>query len=159
MGRAGLRIGEIAGRAGVSCDTVRHYERLGLLPRAIRTASGYRQYSESAVDRIRLVRCAVRFGFSLKQIAGFLRVRDNGGAPCHQVRDAGVRMLEAADREIAELVATREAMRQTLAAWDDRIARTPEGRPARLLDAIPQAFESVMSLRPLGRSRSPGRAR
>ena len=159
MGRAGLRIGEIAGRAGVSCDTIRHYERLGLLPRAIRTPSGYRQYSESAIDRIRLVRCAVRFGFSLKEIAGFLRVRDNGGAPCRQVRDAGVRLLEAADREIAELLAARDAMEQTLAAWDDRIARTPEGHPARLLDALPPSFESVTTLRPLGRPRAPGRAR
>lgn len=159
MARVGLRIGDIARRAGVSRDTIRHYERLGLLPRAERTAGGYRQYSETAVARIRLVRCAVRFGFSLKEIAGFLRARERGGAPCRQVRAAGQQLLEAADRQIADLVAAREIMRDTLAVWDERIARAPDGTPARLLDALPPAFEAVPLLRPLATRRGTRRAR
>jgi MerR family copper efflux transcriptional regulator len=73
MGDRFLRIGQIAARAGISPDTVRHYEHLGVIPSALRTAAGYREYSESALAHIRFVRNAVRFGFSLKQIGEFLR--------------------------------------------------------------------------------------
>jgi len=58
-------IGEAAARAGVSADTVRYYERRGVLPRPQRTAAGYRLYSNDVVDRIRLVKNAVGFGFAV----------------------------------------------------------------------------------------------
>jgi DNA-binding transcriptional MerR regulator len=139
MTSAVLRIGEVARRAGVSPDTLRYYERLGLLPRAQRSAAGYRLYPERIVQRVALVRNAVRFGFSLREIAGFLRVRDGGGTPCRQVRDAGQALLERVDRQIAELVATRETMRVTLEAWDLQLARTRDSGPARLLEHLPVA--------------------
>jgi DNA-binding transcriptional MerR regulator len=63
-----LRIGELDERAGVSPDTIR-YERLGLLPKPARTRAGYGQYPQSAVDRMTLVRQALRFGFSLRDVA------------------------------------------------------------------------------------------
>ena len=66
------RIGVLAQQTGVSVDTIRHYERLGLLPKAARTNAGYRQYPPSAVERVRLVRHALPFGFSLRELAGFL---------------------------------------------------------------------------------------
>jgi DNA-binding transcriptional MerR regulator len=131
-----LRIGQLAERTGVSVDTIRHYERRGLLPKATRTTAGYRQFPLSAVDRVRLVRHALRFGFSLSDVAGFLRVRASGGTPCRDVRAAAERILTAVDQRIAELTAARKEMSRTLRDWDRRLARTPANRPAHLLEAL-----------------------
>jgi len=131
-----LRIGQLAQRTEVSVDTIRHYERLGVLPAATRTSAGYRQYPPSAVDRVRLVRHALRFGFSLRDLAGFLRVRSTGGSPCRDVRAAGDRILSAVDQRIAELTTARKEMKQTLREWDRRLSRTPANHPARLLESL-----------------------
>jgi DNA-binding transcriptional MerR regulator len=134
---AALRtIGKVAADAGVSVDTVRYYERLGLLPKPIRSPAGYRQYPDGVVTRLALVRSAQQFGFSLRDIAGFLRVRESGGAPCRDVRAAAQRMLEAADRQLADLKSARRAMQKTLREWDQRLAVTPAGQPARLLETL-----------------------
>jgi DNA-binding transcriptional MerR regulator len=131
------RIGQLARRAGVSTDTIRYYERLGLLPKPHRTPAGYREYPENIVNRITLVRNAMRFGFSLREISGFLRVREAGGKPCHQVRQAAQTIMDRVDQQIAELTATRETMRETLLKWDVQLARTPATRHARLLEGLP----------------------
>lgn len=131
-----LTIGKVAGLAGVSPDTIRYYERLGLLQKPARTPAGYRQYSDGAVKRLTLVRNAQRFGFSLREIAGFLRVRESGGKPCHDVRAAAQRILNAVDRQIVELKAARKQMRETLRNWDETLALTPSGRPAYLLESL-----------------------
>ena len=67
-----LSIGEVAARTGESRDTIRYYERAGLVPPPIRTAAGYRQYRAGIVNRLALIRNAQRFGFSLREIRGFL---------------------------------------------------------------------------------------
>jgi DNA-binding transcriptional MerR regulator len=131
-----LRIGDVAAATGESRDTIRYYERIGLVPKAARTNAGYRQYRDGVVRRLALIRNAQRFGFSLKEIAGFLGVRDGGGKPCHDVRAAAGRMIVAIDRQIAELVATRTQMHETLKTWDAALAATPPGRPAYLLERI-----------------------
>ncbi len=131
-----LTIGKVAARAGISADAIRYYERLGVLPRPTRTAAGYRSYPDTVFNRIALVRHAQRFGFSLREIGGFLRVRDRGGKPCHDVRAAARRMLDAVDRQIAELTVTRERMRETLGLWDQRLAHTAPDVPARLLETL-----------------------
>lgn len=136
MAEALLRIGELAERAGVSADSVRHYERLGLLPPAARTDGGYRLFPPAAVDRVQLIRSAVRVGFSLRQLAAFLGERQAGGAPCRKVRDAAERILAGVDAQIAELKATRNALTAMVRDWDERLARTPPNQPARLLDAM-----------------------
>lgn len=123
------------------------------MPKAARTPAGYREYNESAIDRVRLVRNALRFGFSLKQVAAFLGVRHAGGAPCRNVRAAGARILEAIERQIAELTVARESVRETLKLWDWRLSQTPEGRPARLLEALPTGEGQL----PVGRRRLVGR--
>jgi DNA-binding transcriptional MerR regulator len=138
-----LQIGELAERTGVSVDTIRHYERLGLLPKAARTDAGYRQYPPSSVDRVRLVRYALRFGFSLRDVAGFLRVRESGGTPCRDVRAAAERIMTAVDQRIAELTAARKDMGRTLRNWDRRLARTPANRPARLLESLKTDFTDL----------------
>ena len=136
MSERTLRIGQIATQAGTSRDTVRHYERLGIIPKAARTAGGYRLYAESAVERIRFVRNAVRFGFSLRQISRFLNARDSGRAPCRDVRDAAAQMASDMDRQIDNMMAARAAIQQMLNDWDRRLNATPAGTPARLLDTL-----------------------
>jgi DNA-binding transcriptional MerR regulator len=127
-------IGEAARRAGVSADTVRYYERRGVLPTALRTSNGYRRYADDSVQRILFVRNALRVGFTLREIAAFLRARESGRPPCRDVRAAAGRLVEDMDRRIAEMVSSRAAIVAMLAEWDQRLARTPAGTPARLLD-------------------------
>ena len=131
-----LTIGKLAIGAGVSPDTIRYYERLGLLPRPTRTPAGDRQYPPAAINRLMLVRNAQRFGFSLREIAGFLRMRDSGGKPCRDVRTAAQQRLEAVEQQITDLIATRDRMCETLQMWDQTLARTPADRPARLLETL-----------------------
>ena len=131
-----LTIGKAAALAGVTPDTIRYYERLGLLPKPGRTPAGYRVYPAAIANRLTLIRNAKRFGFSLRDIAGFLRARDAGGAPCRNVRAAAERMLTAIDRQIADLAAQRDQMRRTLTLWDDTLQRTPAGQPSRLLEIL-----------------------
>ena len=138
MKDSGFTIGEAAKRAGVSPDTLRHYERIGLLPPAPRTAGGYRCYSDATVAQVLFVRNAIRFGFSTKELSGFLHARDHGRPPCRSVREAGERLLREMDRELSELTAARASMADTLAAWDAKLAKTPAGTPAHLLNDLPK---------------------
>ena len=150
-----LRIGELAERSATSADSIRHYERLGLLPPPIRTGGGYRLFPPAALDRVRLIRSAVRVGFSLKQLAAFLQQRDVGQAPCRKVRAAAADILAAVDRQIAELEDSRRALRAMLHEWDSRLAATAGNQPARLLDALPaSAGPSTGAARPNGLRRS-----
>lgn len=138
-----MRIGDLARETGVSADTIRYYERLGLLPRTARTANGYREFPAGAVTRVQVIRNAVRFGFPLKDLGRFLKVRDAGGAPCDQVRLFGQKLLEQMDEKLAELAATRAAMASTLRDWDRRIARAGAGQRAHLLEAVPAELKKT----------------
>jgi DNA-binding transcriptional MerR regulator len=151
-----LKIGQIAKLSGVSADTIRYYERIGVLPRAARTRAGYREYSESATEQVRLVQNALRFGFSLKQVGAFLGIRRAGGAPCKNVRAAGAQILAAIEQQIEELAASRESIRDTLKLWDERLAQTPEGRVAHLLEALPHQGGHAPVRRRLTTSEQPG---
>jgi MerR family copper efflux transcriptional regulator len=131
-----LTIGKVARLADVTPDTIRYYERVGLLPRASRTAAGYRQYLGDVVHRLAVIRTAQKFGFSLTEIAGFLKVRESGGKPCGEVRAAAQRMLLAVDRQIIDLKATRRRMLATLRLWDQKLTVTPDNKPAHLLEAL-----------------------
>jgi MerR family transcriptional regulator, copper efflux regulator len=131
-----MRSGQLAGRAGVSTDTLRHYERLGLLPAPARTAGNYRDYPAQAVARVSLIRNALAAGFTLKELGGILRVRDQGGVPCHEVRRLAAEKLVALSRRIAELTAYRARMEQVLAHWDDRLRQTGPGKRALLLEML-----------------------
>jgi DNA-binding transcriptional MerR regulator len=143
-----LRIGQLASQSGASTDTIRYYERMGLLGRPPRSDAGYRLYPDQALNRLRVIRNARRFGFSLAEIRGFLAVRDRGGAPCAEVRRAAERRLAEVESQIAELARTQQAMRDTLARWNDVLAATPAGHPAGLLE-----YESLLPepRAPLGR--------
>jgi len=121
---------------GVSTDSLRHYERMGVLSLPRRTAAGYRQYPAEAADRVRLVRRAMTFGFSLEELSKILTVRDRGGVPCRQVQALAVQKLAELDRRINDLVALRGQLQKTVAQWDSRLNSTPGGQPARLLETL-----------------------
>jgi MerR family mercuric resistance operon transcriptional regulator/MerR family copper efflux transcriptional regulator len=133
----GLRIGEVAEACGVSVDTVRHYERRGLLPAAFRTDANQRMFPPRAINRVMLVRRGVQFGFSLKELAAFMKSRDKGVPPCHAVRGAAEHILERVEAQLAELTRRRRVMRKTLKDWDARLASAPANQPARLLETLP----------------------
>ena len=131
-------IGEAAARAGVSADTVRYYERQGVLPRALRTDAGYRLYSDAAVARIRLVKNAVGFGFAVKEVGSFLKACDGGRPPCRKVRESGGALLAEMDRRLVQLTAARDQMRGILDQWDQTLGDTSPGVPAQLLASLPE---------------------
>jgi MerR family copper efflux transcriptional regulator len=133
-----LRSGELAKLTGVSTDTLRHYERLQVLPRPIRTAAGYRQYPANAVARVRMVRRAIAIGFSLDELARILRVRERGGAPCRQVHALALEKLAQFDQQIADLVMLRAELQSIVTQWGAALNRTPDGQRAGLLEALLQ---------------------
>src|SRR5258708_3925348 len=131
-----MRSGELARLAGVSSDTLRHYERIGVLARPVRTSAGYRQYAPEALDRVRVIRRALAVGFSLKELARVFRVRAQGGVPCGEVRALAAGKLAEVDRRIAEMIALREHLQELLQQWDKQLKKTPKGARAHLLDGL-----------------------
>lgn len=136
-----MRSGALAKVTGVSTDTLRHYERLGLLARPRRTEAGYRLYPTSAVQRVQLVRRALSVGFSLPELVRILRVRDSGGAPCKQVRALATSKLEQIDQRLEELLLMRKHVQEIIAIWNERLDQTTEGERAGLLDMLPSSLE------------------
>ena len=128
--------GELARMCGVSPDTIRHYERVGVLPRAVRGANGYRIFPREAAARVMLIRRALAIGFSLAEVAKILRQRDGGAPPCRNVRALAGEKLADLDRRIAEMLAMREDLERLLAGWDARLAVTGDGEEARLLEMM-----------------------
>jgi len=131
---SGLRAGELARLTGVSTDTLRHYERKGLLP-VRRLPNGYRVYGTQAIERVWLIRSALALGFGLEELARVLRVRDAGGTPCQQVRQLAAQRLAELEQLITELCANRDELREVLASWDHRLTQS-QAKPARLLDTL-----------------------
>ena len=105
-GQVSLSSGALAKQVGVSTDTLRYYERQGLLPLPPRAENGYRRYARGAVDRVRLIRRALSLGISLEELGRLLRVRDRGGTPCATARALLAEKLKALDMRLAELGAT-----------------------------------------------------
>ena len=134
-----MRSAELARRAGVSTDALRHYERVGVLPAPQRTAGNYRVYPASALDRVRLVRRCLAFGFSLAELARIFKVRERGGIPCREARELGKSKLADVERRLAELISLRAQLKTILCDWDRRLARTASSERARLLESLPEA--------------------
>jgi DNA-binding transcriptional MerR regulator len=132
-----MRSGQLARQTGVSTDTLRHYERLGLLPRPQRTAGNYREYPPTSAQRVGLIQRALTIGFSLSELKTILAVRDKGGAPCRQVRGLLRSKMHDLDQQIENLVSLRAEMNRLSREWDKRLRRTKLGEVARLLESVP----------------------
>jgi DNA-binding transcriptional MerR regulator len=113
-----MKIGAVATQAGVSVDTVRFYERVGVLPLPARTESGYRDYGASTVDRIRLTRQLQATGFTLAEAVDALAAHDAGGATCESERWRLDAVLARVDAKRAELDALRERIVEAQAACE-----------------------------------------
>jgi DNA-binding transcriptional MerR regulator len=109
-----MKIGQVAADAGVSVDTVRFYERRGVLPAPGRRASGYREYTNAAVDRIRLARTLQKMGLTLDAISDALRAHDAGTATCDSELWRLETVVERIDAKIAELRRTRRTLIATI---------------------------------------------
>ena len=108
--RRGLRVAELAAAVGVGADTIRFYEKAGLLLAPARTSAGYRVYDASAVDRLRFIQGAQRLGLKLRDIKELLTIRDTGVCPCEPAEELLRRRLSDLDAEMARLSALREQM-------------------------------------------------
>ena len=135
-GNGSLGSGELAELAGVSRDTLRHYERKGVLPRPLRSHNGYRQYPSDALQRVQMVRRALSVGFTLDQLARVLKVRDTGGAPCEEVRRLAAQKLLNVKDQLRELTELRDDLQKILRDWDGRLARRSRGNRANLLESL-----------------------
>jgi DNA-binding transcriptional MerR regulator len=131
-----LRIGDIARQSEVSVDTVRHYERKGVLGDIVRDASGYRRYPLDTVRRIRIVRRALSIGFTLDELGQFFKERRAGSPPCRRVRALAAQKLSDLDSHIVVLQAVRESLARTLDRWDTTLQSTPEGGFAFLFEDL-----------------------
>lgn len=110
MDRETLKTGEVAALAGVNLQTLRYYERRGLLKKPERRASGYREYPLDAVQLIRFIKRAQGLGFSLTEIEDLLRLRSDQKASCSEVRAAAQTKIEDIDQKIRALRAMKHAL-------------------------------------------------
>ena len=109
-----LRIGEVARRAGVDAQTIRYYERIGLLPSPSRTAAGYRQYDEQSLARLAFIRRAKEAGFTLKDIRLLLGFAQGRRVKCATVQGFIEDRLQKVRQRLRELRAIEEGLSQLL---------------------------------------------
>jgi MerR family mercuric resistance operon transcriptional regulator len=119
-----LRIGDLAREAGCRTETIRYYERIGLLRRPARTGAGYRAYDASDMKRLRFIRRARQLGFTTEEVRELLRLADSGGDHCADVQDLATGHLRAVHARIA-------ALQRLAATLDEMTSRCGQGdRPA-----------------------------
>jgi len=131
-----LYSGALARAAAVSPDTIRHYEKVGVLPRASRTQSGYRVYPASALERVLVVQRALRIGFTLAELTEVLKARDAGGAPCRRVYQLAEDKLKGIAADIKALRCTERYLKRVLSDWKQRIQRGVPGQKLHLLHSL-----------------------
>lgn len=129
---AAMTIGELAARAGVGVETVRFYERRGLLAPPPRTGAGYRQYPHESVALLRFIQRAKELGFSLGEIGELISLRPGPGVACAEVRaraDAKIADIDARLRDLARI-------RASLAELSEACAAGGDGNDCPILDAL-----------------------
>jgi DNA-binding transcriptional MerR regulator len=131
-----LRAGELARRAGVSKDTLRFYEREGLLPAPERLPNNYRVYPAGTVEHVLWLRRVLAAGFTVEELSRILAERNRGGIPCRKVRELGAAKLAGIEERLRELQAARESLLSLLEDWDRRLAGTAPGERAGLLETL-----------------------
>ncbi|MQY26077.1 MerR family transcriptional regulator [Nocardia aurantia] len=149
-----LRSGELAAAAGVNPQTLRYYERLGLLAEPDRSLGGHRLYPEQAVTVLRVIKAAQRLGFTLDEVAGLLAGTRYG----HRRRpDTGLRVragakLAEVDAKLAELTAVRDTLRAALAAGCDDLIECSEN-PCCPVPFDPPRFDTDLAIEPVSGDR------
>jgi Hg(II)-responsive transcriptional regulator len=132
-----MKTGELAARAAVNVQTVRFYERRGILPKPARTRGGYRDYPADAVRLIRFVKRAQDLGFTLVEIEDLLRLRDSRRASCAAVKAAGEAKMAAVEAKISDLKAMKRALAVLLVSCE----RNDRDRECPILEALQRPEE------------------
>lgn len=113
---AAITIGKVAKQAGVGVETVRFYEREGLLDEPPRRPSGYRQYPQDTVERLRFIRRAKELGFTLKEVKELLALRIAPGTTCGQIKKRAEAKVEDIEDRIRSLQRMKRALKKLTAA-------------------------------------------
>jgi len=124
-----LTVGQLAARVGVTADTVRYYERSGLLPEPNRTDGDHRRYGPADLDRMLFIRGAQRLGLRLAEIRELLAVRDTGACPCGPAETLLSEHIGEIDREIARLTALRAELSGMVAGLTTSSGPCPDPLP------------------------------
>ena len=111
-----LTIGSLADEAGVNVETIRYYQRRGLMPEPDKPAQGYRRYDATTVKRVRFIKRAQALGFTLEEIGGLLKL-DEAHA-CAETRELASHKLQTIETKLADLVAMRQALTALLCQCD-----------------------------------------
>ncbi|MBI4219258.1 MAG: heavy metal-responsive transcriptional regulator [Chloroflexi bacterium] len=123
-----LTISKLAARANLNSDTIRYYERVGLLPKPQRTSSGYRLYEPDQVERLQFIRGAQRLGLRLKEIQELLAVRDRGLCPCGHTEALISRRLAELNAELERLESLKDELLRLAGQFPARACPEGEGR-------------------------------
>jgi MerR family transcriptional regulator, copper efflux regulator len=137
-----LLSGELARQSGVSPDTIRFYERKGLLRTPERSAGSYRKYPAESLMRVRLIRSALAVGFTIGELSEILRVRDNGGKPCHRVQQIALQKLQEIEMTIHELKRIKGDLQSCIKDWEQALLAVPEKEPALLLEQLAKVHQT-----------------
>lgn len=132
-----MRSSQVATQAGVNVQTLRYYERRGLLPAPDRLESGYRSYGTDAVRTVRFVKSAQQLGFSLEEIDSLLDLAAGGPDNCDAAKTLATEKLTQLEQKIASLTVMRDSLRQLVATC----SRSRGKRVCPLLDAIEEDNE------------------
>ncbi|MGB7923569.1 MAG: heavy metal-responsive transcriptional regulator [Pyrinomonadaceae bacterium] len=150
-----LKIGEVSKLSGIGIETLRFYEKSGLLKRPARTGSGYRMYDGDALERLAFIKRAQVLGFSLSEIKQIIAEKDAGQSPCSAVREVVRRRLHELDERMAQMRLYRKELAGALAEWDE--AGDVRGHICGLIEGTdikhPMSSERVMGNRQGGRKR------
>jgi DNA-binding transcriptional MerR regulator len=139
-----MRIGELARCSGLATTALRYYEKAGLLPRSVRTASGYREYDTDTLPRLAFIRAAQAIGLSVAEIREVIDIRDGGTPPCAHVLD----LIEQHRAEVRARIRQLQLLEQELALLAEQGAGVDpaECDPAGICKVIPPDT-STMTLR------------
>ena len=113
-----LKIGDVAKQTGIGIETLRFYERSGLLDAPVRTEAGYRLYGADALATLEFIKRAQVLGFTLTEIKRIIEERRTGESPCDEVRETVRQRLVELDEKLRQMQLYRDALAQTLRQWD-----------------------------------------
>jgi Hg(II)-responsive transcriptional regulator len=105
-----ISIGEVSRQAGITVQAIRFYERRGLIPKPLRTKSGYRQFSPEIVRRIQFITRAKRLGFTLKEVDQFLVLADGVATDCREIQGLAKEKINEIEQKIRQLSGLKEVL-------------------------------------------------
>jgi len=131
--RHGFQIGSLARHTFLSVDTIRFYEKKGLLRKPQRSVGGFRLYTVRDVERLQFVRCAQELGFSLAEVQELLVIHDNGQQACAHVRDLIGHKLDSVRQKIRDLKMLESSLKRALCRCEGAL----EHKDAHVSDCCP----------------------